>query len=199
MSRSAKPQQSPRDEARTLGNTHPLYAPHGHFRCNGEQSWVAVSVQTERQWERLLKGTGEPALDRFTGLDAQRRVAERRDIESALEAWTARHSADDVVAALSAIGVPVAPVANYHAMAGALWRRQRALARVIDHPYIGRQEIVVPPWSFRGQSAGVARAAPLLGADTDAVLAALPQTAGAVASASPTASAAAHHPVSGEQ
>jgi crotonobetainyl-CoA:carnitine CoA-transferase CaiB-like acyl-CoA transferase len=58
-------------------------------------------------------------------------------------------------------------------MSTAGWRQQRGLTRVVDHPYIGKQEVVVPPWRFGNQSAGVERPAPLLGADTDDVLAAL--------------------------
>ena len=160
-------------EARTLGNQHPLYAPHGHFRCAGDENWIAVSIQSERQWHRLLHAADDPPLHAFAGLDAQRRVEQRREIEQALEAWTSRQTPEAVVATLTAAGIPVAPVATYEAMSSAPWRRKRALSREVDHPYIGQQEIVVPPWQFGSRSAGVAHPAPLLGADTDEVLAAL--------------------------
>ena len=171
--------------ARTMGNQHPLYAPHGHFRCKGEESWVAVSVQIERQWDRLLRVAGDAALSNFAGHDAPGRVNQRREIERALEAWTSRQTPAEVVAKLTAAGVPVAPVASYEAMIGAAWRQQRALSRMVDHPYIGRQEVVVPPWRFGNQSAGVERPAPLLGADTEAVLAALNERASQATSATP--------------
>ncbi len=167
-------------EARVLGNQHPLYAPHGHFVCQGQKTWVAVSVQTERHWQRLLAAAQDSELPRFAGLDASGRVRERRVIEQALETWTSRQTGEEVVATLTAAGVPVAPVATYQAMSNSTWRRERALTRVVDHPYIGKQEVVVPPWRFGSQTAGVDRPAPLLGADTDVVLAALNATAGAV-------------------
>ena len=69
--------------------------------------------------------------------------------------------------------MPVAPVATYQAMSRAAWRQQRSLTRTVVHPYVGTQDVVVPPWRFAGQTAGVARPAPLLGADTGAVLAEL--------------------------
>ena len=170
-------------EAPILGNQHPLYAPHGHFACNGDQQWVAVSVQADRQWQQLLAATADSGLARFAGLDAKARVIQRHDIEQALEAWTSRHAPDHVVAMLVAAGVPVAPIASYQAMITAPWRKQRGLTRVVDHAYIGKQEIVVPPWYFGRQTAGVDRPAPLLGADTDDVLAELDVAAPATAAA----------------
>ena len=172
-------------EARVLGTQHPLYAPHGHFVCKGEVTWIALSVQTERHWKQLLGAAKDSELPRFAVLDASGRVIQRRDIEQALEAWTSRQTAEEVVAALTAAGVPVAPVASYQAMSTSTWRQQRALTRVVNHPYIGEQEVVVPPWRFGSQTAGVERPAPLLGADTDNVLAALNGNADTVKKAAP--------------
>ena len=171
--------------APVIGNRHPLYSPHGHFLCKGEETWIALSVQTERQWRQLLAAAKDAGLSRFAGLDARGRVAQRRDIEQALEAWTSVQSAEHIVATLTAARVPVAPVATYQAMSTSNWRQQRALTRVVDHPYIGKQEIVVPPWRFANQTAGVDRPAPLLGADTDDVLAALNGNADTVKKAAP--------------
>ena len=51
-------------------------------------------------------------------------------------------------------------------MLGAQWISRRGLTRVVHHPYLGRQEVFVPPWRFGGETAGVAVAAPLLGQHT---------------------------------
>ena len=157
-------------EARVMGNAHSLYAPHGHFRCKGEASWVAISVQTEAQWRALLAAA---PLGQFAAMHAAARLAQRPLIEKALEAWTSQHNADDIVAKLAAARVPVAPVATYQAMSASSWRKARGLTRPVEHPYVGKQDVVVPPWRFGSQTAGVARPAPLLGADTEAVCAEL--------------------------
>ena len=156
-------------QAPIMGNGHPAYAPHGHFRCQGEERWVALSVQTESQWQRLVAAT-EPALHAFVHLDAAARIVHRTAVERALEQWTITRAQDDVAAALQVARVPVAPVADYPALADAGWHRRRGLVRDVVHPYIGEQQLVVPPWLFAGRSAGTARPAPLLGADTDHVL-----------------------------
>lgn len=160
-------------EARLLGTQHPLYAPHGHFTCKGEEKWVAVSVQTEQHWQQLLAVAKDSDLPLFAGLDASGRLNQRRDVEQALEAWTRRKTSEEVVAALMAAAVPVAPVATYQSMCSSSWRQQRGLTRIVNHPFLGKQEIVVPPWRFGNQSPGVEQPAPLLGADTDDVLAML--------------------------
>ena len=161
------------DQAPTLGNRHPLYAPHGHFTCLGDAHWVAISVQTEPQWGRLLAAVDDARLSLFAALDAADRVTRRSEIERALEAWTMLHTQEQVVDVLTRARVPVAPIATYQSMIAAPWRARRGLTRVVDHPHIGCQEIVVPPWRFGNQTAGTDRPAPLLGADTDAVLASL--------------------------
>lgn len=158
-------------QAPILGNRHPMYAPHGHFTCQGDAEWVAISVQTDAQWQALVMAAGDKQLVRFAALDAASRLVQRKDIEQALEDWTSRHEPAVVVDALMAARVPVAPVASYQEMSTAPWRAQRALTRVVEHSYIGQQEIVIPPWLFAGQSAGIAQAAPLLGENTDEVLA----------------------------
>ncbi len=160
-------------QAPVVANQHPLYAPHGHFACNGENKWIALSVQTERQWQQFVHSAEAAELAPFAQLDLKARLARRREVERAVGVWTSRQTPDEVVATLTAAGVPAAPVASYQEMSTAMWRRERALTRVVDHPYIGKQEVVVPPWHFGSQTAGVERPAPLLGADTDDVLAAL--------------------------
>lgn len=160
-------------QAPILGNRHPMYVPHGHFTCKGDSQWVAISVKTEQQWRDLIAAAGDAQLSRFASLDAAARIERRREIEKALQDWTSQQQPSAVVETLLRAHVPAAPVASYQAMSSAAWRQRRALTRVVEHPYIGKQEIVVPPWLFAGQSAGVERAAPLLGADTHEVLAAL--------------------------
>ena len=156
-----------------MGNRHALYTPHGHFQCQGKETWVAISVQSEQQWRQLIAAVNDTELSRNAALDANARKLHRQAIEQALETWTRTHTADEITEKLTAARVQVAAVATYQAMSAAPWRQLRALTRTVEHPYIGRQDVVVPPWRFAGQTAGVARPAPLLGADTVAVMAAL--------------------------
>ena len=157
-------------QARVLGNGHPLHAPHGHFRCRGDAAWVALSVQTDAQWRRLQGVIDDAGLQRFAALGAAQRVEARADIEQAIEAWTSQHTREDIVEMLASAGIAAAPLASYEELSEAAWRRRRGLSLSVEHPFMGTQEVLVPPWRFAGESPGVAAPAPVLGADTDQVL-----------------------------
>ena len=71
------------------GNRDPYMAPHGVFRCKGEDRWVSIVVGNEEEWQRFCKAIGQPALAtdvRFATLAA------RKENEDALEqivtTWT---------------------------------------------------------------------------------------------------------------
>ena len=160
-------------QARVLGNRHPLHAPHGHFRCRGDAAWVALSVKTDAQWRRLQGVIDDAGLRRFAALGAAQRVEARADIEQAIEAWTSQYTREDIVDKLASAGITAAPLASYEEMSAAAWRRRRGLSLSVEHPFMGTQEVLVPPWRFGGESPGVAVPAPVLGADTDQVLGAL--------------------------
>ena len=88
------------------GNRHPEMAPHGVYRCAGEDAWVAVACRNDDDWQ-ALRGVveGLPAGDdleaRFTAHDA---------IDEAIAAWTRRRPKADAAQLLQAAGVPAGPV-----------------------------------------------------------------------------------------
>ena len=151
------------------GNTDPDVFPHGHFRCAGEDRWLALSVANDGLWRRFAAAVG-PALAPFARLNLASRQAQRRPIEDAVGSWTRARSAQQAVAVLRPLGIACAPVASYEEMLGAQWKARRGLTRVVNHPYLGAQEVFVPPWRFGTRTAGVTIAAPLLGQHTVEVL-----------------------------
>jgi crotonobetainyl-CoA:carnitine CoA-transferase CaiB-like acyl-CoA transferase len=96
-------------ERRRTGNDHPRMEPHGMFRCKGEDAWVAVAVENDRQWRSLatLCGRGDLAADNFA--ERRRHPAE---IHRAIEEWTLRRTHLEAQALMQAAGVPAAAVLN---------------------------------------------------------------------------------------
>ena len=41
-----------------LGNRSPRHAPHGVYRCVGEDEWIAIAVQSEDEWEAFSAFSG---------------------------------------------------------------------------------------------------------------------------------------------
>ncbi|RYF60506.1 MAG: CoA transferase [Comamonadaceae bacterium] len=151
-------------------NTHPRFAPHGHFPCKGQDSWVALSVRDEHWPAFTSLASQETFATDPRWSDPAERVRGRADLEAAIAAWTGDQDRDGLVDSLLAVGIPAAPVASFEDMSASSWAKERELTVSVAHKYLGDTDVYVVPWKFGGRSAGRALPAPLLGADTDDIL-----------------------------
>ncbi len=92
-----------------LGNASPAFAPHGAYRCAGEDRWIAVAAYTDEQWESLRDLAGLPSAGLAT---AAQRVARAAELDAALSAWTRPRDPWQLEEMLRAIGVPAAVSRN---------------------------------------------------------------------------------------
>lgn len=93
-------------EPEKLGNGSPNAAPHGVYRCAGEDRWIAIAVFDEEAWRALCREMDDAELaadSRF--VDVRVRLANRPALDARIERWTARHDAYDLMARLQAAGV----------------------------------------------------------------------------------------------
>ena len=79
------------------GNRMPFldWSPHGAYRCAGDDTWIAISIQSDAQWRALVEEMGSPewALDaRFAS------AAARKQHEDELDAQAHRPSPSDASA-----------------------------------------------------------------------------------------------------
>src|SRR5690606_1843503 len=37
-----------------MGNRHPAFAPHGIYRCAGEDQWIAIACESDPEWQSLV-------------------------------------------------------------------------------------------------------------------------------------------------
>lgn len=94
------------DRQRIVGNRHRSFAPHGCYPCCGEDRWVAVSVQTDVEWQSLCTKLGRPDLaadPRFSDVDGRRRHHDVLD--EAISAWTRQRGHREAMEQLQAAGV----------------------------------------------------------------------------------------------
>jgi crotonobetainyl-CoA:carnitine CoA-transferase CaiB-like acyl-CoA transferase len=153
------------------GNRDPHMAPHGVFRCAGEDRWVSLAVRDDNEWQRLCAVIGRPALatdPRFATL------AGRKQNEDALEAliaeWTCTRSPEEATAQLQAAGIPSAPSMSNKDLATDPHLNSRPILIYLDHPEVGKKQHVGIPWQLSKTPLSVRRPAPILGQDTDYVL-----------------------------
>jgi crotonobetainyl-CoA:carnitine CoA-transferase CaiB-like acyl-CoA transferase len=93
-----------------LGNRDRVRAPQGVYAAEGEDSWVAISVENDEQWARLVTAMDRPDLNSLACY--RQRAAAHDEIDEAVAAWTRDLSGADVVDRLRAAGVPVTACRN---------------------------------------------------------------------------------------
>ena len=152
-----------------VGNRHPLSTPFGCFACADGQAVIAVLG--DRQWQSLCGVIGsDMGQDAALATDEGRTLQEPR-IKTAIEAWTLPRPMADVVAALSAAGIPTAQVQSLAQAAASPHAQARQLVAQMAHPTLGRSAVVGQPVRFDGAKPLSATSAPQLGADGPAILA----------------------------
>ena len=98
-------------EPAKLGNTSRHAAPHGCYRCAGDDRWLAIAVFDDATWRALCTAIGDADLERdtrFTSVEG--RLAARAALDARIEAWTSTRDGYAVMAQLQAAGVPAGVV-----------------------------------------------------------------------------------------
>jgi crotonobetainyl-CoA:carnitine CoA-transferase CaiB-like acyl-CoA transferase len=91
-----------------VGNRHPFaaWAPHGIYRCAGDDRWVAIAARGDEQWRALCGVMGLPMLvddARFATHEA--RIANEDALDRVMEFWTSMRDRYAVMAMLQEAGI----------------------------------------------------------------------------------------------
>jgi crotonobetainyl-CoA:carnitine CoA-transferase CaiB-like acyl-CoA transferase len=158
-------------DAQPNGNRHTYLAPHGIYPTNEDDRWVAVAVRTDAEWQRLRQAMGDPAWARGRELASSAgRVASAAAIDAQFADWTHTLPRGEIVAHLTEINVPAAPVLELH--------------EVLAHPhYTGRElyaKVRTPdgeeltffrlPWQLNSAPTGTTGRVPALGEANEEIL-----------------------------
>ncbi len=154
-----------------IGNRHAWMAPHGLYRCAGDDSWVAIAVEDDAQWAALCDAIGRPELARDARFAAQAaRHARQDELDPLIEAWTAERNHLDVQRDLQAAGVAAGAVLDVTEVREDPQLEHRGSLVFVDHPETGRFPHTRTAWRSRRGNDGVSGPAPLYGEATDYVL-----------------------------
>lgn len=144
-----------------VGNRSDRYAPHGAYRCTGDDEWIGLAVTSDEQWRRLCAAI--PALEPLAGWNLRTRRERLAGIDGILLGWASRQSAAAAEAALRSAGVPAAALASSRGLVASEHLRTRGF-------WDAHGTGVLPGLPWQGDFGRVLGPAPGLGADTDAVL-----------------------------
>ena len=157
--------------AEARGNLSPLGAPHGVFPCMGDDQWVAITVETDDQWQRLRKVVNEETWSDSAYDTEAGRMADRDVIEAQLSAWTTQFTPIQVMRRLQAEGVPTGAALTTVQVLADVHFNERGYFDTVYHPIMGPTRMEGIPYKTQSMRHESARPAPLFGADTRAVLA----------------------------
>lgn len=94
-----------------MGNRHLSIAPHGCYRCRGEDRWVVIAVPNDEAWRAFCLAIGQPLLvqdARFS--NGQERYENQDEMDKLIEEWTLEHDHYEVMQILQQVGIPAGPV-----------------------------------------------------------------------------------------
>ena len=154
------------------GNRGPTAAPQGVYPCLGVEQWVALSIETDGQWDALATLLERSGLARPRDIDSlPARRAAHDVIDDVIREWTTTRTVTDAVDALIGAGIPAAPVAVDRGLAGHPQLTSRGYFEQVDHAITGSRTLPTLPFRFAGDDQPwLTRPAPLLGQHNDDVL-----------------------------
>jgi benzylsuccinate CoA-transferase BbsF subunit len=157
--------------ASTIGNRDLVMAPHGCYRCKGEDKWIAIAIATDEEWAAFRAAIGSPAWssdDRFA--DAYSRWNNQDEMDAQIEKWTVQHTPYEIMSMLQRAGVAAGPSLNIQELLDDPHVRERGVFVEVEHPEIGKQLMYSPTWKLSRTPGAIRRHAPQLGGDNEYVL-----------------------------
>jgi crotonobetainyl-CoA:carnitine CoA-transferase CaiB-like acyl-CoA transferase len=147
--------------AEPVGNRSDRHAPHGAWRCAGEDAWISLAVRNDTDWRALCQIV--PGLAQLSTLDFAARTAREKEIDAALAEWFRVQDAGEQAALLRRAGIPAAALASSTDLAGDAHLHARGF-------WDKHGQGVVPGLPWRASFGRAIGPAPALGADTETVL-----------------------------
>lgn len=166
--------QTPRNQPVGNRSQEAPAAPHGVYRCKGDDRWCAIAVFTEAEWQSLCRVLGQPAWTheaRFASLAD--RLQHQDALDEYIESWTQQHTAEDVMARLQEAGIAAGVVANGEDLDRDPQLRARGYWAQLPAQENGKTEEAIldgPPFKLSKTPGYVAAPGPLLGEHTESVL-----------------------------
>jgi len=108
-------------------------APHGNYRCRGDDSWIAV--RSDAEWARLCSVMGSQELaydDRFVNFPSRQLYAD--ELDRIVTQWTSEMDAPAAMEHLQREGIPSALVSKMLEVFDNPQFRARGFFEEVNHP-----------------------------------------------------------------
>lgn len=133
-------------ELALTGNKCPFAAPHGIYRCRGDERWVAIAILNDMEWGSFCRVLGNPEWTGYSRFSTvMERVKNSDELDELVESWTVHHSPEQITEILQAAGVGAGVVANARDVVEDTQLKHYNYFREVEHPYIGKCTFCHPP------------------------------------------------------
>ena len=161
-------------QVKRIGNrlAHGGGAPHGAYRCRGEDRWLAITVFTDAEWAAFVAAIRSPSWasdKRFSSADSRVQYAD--ELDELVESWTVDQAAEDAMHLLQAAGVAAGVVQTGEDMAeNDPHLKERGLFHQVPDASGVPRTIEKAPYKLSRTPGWVNRGAPEFGADQTFIL-----------------------------
>ena len=151
---------------------HPIMSPHGIYKCQGEDNWIAISVRSDQEWHNLCSVMKNDEWLSNRSLDSKEgRVDSADQIDDVIESWTKGFNARELMDVLQAAGIPSAKVQTPPDRVDqdentAAWE----LFPIAEHEEMGKVRVDGVPIKMSQTPPVIEKGAPLLGQHNKYVL-----------------------------
>ncbi|HLG66493.1 MAG TPA: CoA transferase [Acidimicrobiales bacterium] len=146
-----------------LVDKSPDMAPHGFYRCAGDDAWVAIAVDGDPAWAALravLDAAGVEVGELATLEERQEREAA---LDAAIGTWTAGLSPWQVTTACQSVGVAAYPLMTAARLAWDAHLHERGFFEWVTHPVTGPAPLPGVVFRIGDGGARVRGPAPVMG------------------------------------
>ena len=141
--------QGGKHDGKRRGNSHPDMAPHGVYRCQGENRWISIAVGGDAEWQRLcdlIGAGGLPAGAR--ALTLQRRLERHSEIDGLIEIWTQTQELGQLAQRLQASGIAAFASCTSEDLCRDAHLHERGVFQSAQTPQ-GNRWYVAAPWRYQ--------------------------------------------------
>jgi formyl-CoA transferase len=158
-----------RQIARPAGNEHPTGIPTGVFET--ADGHVNLSASSTKMWSKLCEIFERPDWKQKPEWHTQRgRLVDRAEIFAAVNAVMKTRPSKYWIEILNTAGIPCGPIYTMDQVFDDEQVRTLAIAQPIEHPRLGRMELVASPLNFDGVPRRLRVATPDTGSHTEEIL-----------------------------
>jgi len=130
-----------------MGNRDRVMAPHGCYRCKGNDEWVAIAVSGDDEWQVFCEAIGGPEWtrrDEFVTSTSRRHHQD--ELDALITEWTRERHQYEIMELLQKAGIAAGASLNVKDLVDDPQLKARKFFINMQHPVVGELTLPGLPW-----------------------------------------------------